>query len=416
MLAAAWGDCRGKRMLTGNLIRVRLESGHIGPSFIATDSRRYLERAQLIIDMTNKAVESGATRGELFRHLEEEVVGCGVDHRLSRGLVKVVMDRCLFDVKSPLEPQQLRARLFSMGPVARRTGPDARPDAAMCFRELARELGCEPTDVERGLFADLKENQVILQSLVQEPLDLIHRYNVSLVQGLLLHATAVEIRLPRAAPGEARLLFRHVKFRQLMHRIRLEGDTCRIILDGPLSLVRLSTRYGMQLAQFFPALLLQSGEWEMEASLRWKRRKRILLLSSQLGLKSHLEPRGVWMSREEEWFQERFRALSSEWVLERGGDLADLAGEAVLVPDFTFRKGNRVAYLEVVGHWRRGYLARRVELLKKHGAPNLLLAVSRNLLGDKGRARLGPLGDRVIPFAKIIPAREVLKLVERVAL
>ena len=69
--------------------------------------------------------------------------------------------------------------------------------------------------------------------------------------------------------------------------------------------------------------------------------------------------------------------------------------------------------MEVVGVWRRAYLERRLQLLQQHAQPNLLLAINRKLLGDKGA--LPKLGAEVIPFSSSIPARKVLQAVERVA-
>ena len=76
---------------------------------------------------------------------------------------------------------------------------------------------------------------------------------------------------------------------------------------------------------------------------------------------------------------------------------------------------HRVAYLEVVGVWRRGYLERRLDLLRRHGVPNLLLAVSRNLLGDKTTVDLAGMDGRIIPFSKVIPPKEVIAAAERFA-
>jgi predicted nuclease of restriction endonuclease-like RecB superfamily len=86
----------------------------------------------------------------------------------------------------------------------------------------------------------------------------------------------------------------------------------------------------------------------------------------------------------------------------------------VLIPDFSFHKDGRTALLEIVGVWRKGYLERRLELLRRHGRPDLILAVSRSLLGDKGTAA-ADLGAEVVPWKSAIPAKKVLELVERVA-
>jgi predicted nuclease of restriction endonuclease-like RecB superfamily len=188
----------------------------------------------------------------------------------------------------------------------------------------------------------------------------------------------------------------------------------RVVLDGPASLFSLSTRYGLALAQIVPALPHQAAPWHLEADLTYRRRRRPMVLDHSLGLRSHTEPVGTWVSREEAWFEERFRALDSGWELSCGGEVVNLGGEAVLIPDFTFHRDGRTALLEIVGVWRRGYLERRLELLRRHGRPDLILAVSRGLLGEKGKPA-ADLGAEVVPFSSAIPAKKVLELVEKVA-
>ena len=119
------------------------------------------------------------------------------------------------------------------------------------------------------------------------------------------------------------------------------------------------------------------------------------------------------MSRTERWFVERFEALDSGWTVQPG-HLLELGDQQTLVPDLSFEKDGRTAHLDIVGYWRRGYLDKRIQATPEH----VLLAVSKRLLGDKSKAaRVVPerLADRVIAFAEVIPAREVLERIERVA-
>ena len=401
-------------MITGPLLRARCTRDEVAPALVDPASPRYREAADALVEEAREAVAQRLTRGELEARIEERIVGNRVDHKLLRGLARVLTDPCEFDTRAPLPPAELRARLFAQGPVPRQPDLAGVRAAATAFAALARELGCEAEAVERGLFADLRENQVLLSCPVQSGEWLLHRYNAALVQGLLLHASELRIALPEPDPKRLRQLFRHVKFHQLMHAIRPEGAGYLLTLDGPASLFSLSTRYGMALARFFPALLLQPGPWRMEAELRYRRLHRPMRLTHEAGLVSHLPDHGTWVSREEEWFEERFRALDSGWELERGGDLLPLGGEAVLVPDFRLRRDGRVAYVEIVGVWRRGYLERRQELLRRHRHPELILCVSRALLGERGAAP-EDLGAQVVAYARSIPVKAVLEMAERVA-
>ena len=202
-------------MLTGDLLRARGTRQEVSPGFIDPANARYQERATNLVRIAREAVQAQLTRRELEARYEEEIVGTGLDHKLSRGLARIVLDRCDFDTESPLDPVDLRARIFAHGPVARRPGP--LPTANNVFEKVASELGVSAEAVRRGLFADLQENQVIRACDAPHADWVLHRYNVALVQGLLLHAGEVVITLQRPAPERARQLFRLVKFHQLMH-------------------------------------------------------------------------------------------------------------------------------------------------------------------------------------------------------
>jgi len=401
-------------MITGPLLRARCTRDVVKPSLIDPTSPRYLEAAQALLDQAQIAVEQKRTRGELKAAIEHDIVGNRVDHKLLRGLARVMNDRCSFDTRAPLPPGELRELLFAAGPVRRHADEFGSPTAASVMATVAEQLDCTPTDIERGMFADLKENQVVLELGVPSATWLLHRYNIALIQGLLLHAKQVTITLAEPEPKRLRQLFRHIKFQQLMYRIVPAGQGVTITLDGPASLFGLSTRYGMSLANFFPALPLQTGPWTMVAELKYRRRNRPMTLGHEHGLVSHLPDTGTWQSKQEQWFEEQFRKLDSGWSLEPGSEILNLGGEGVVVPDFTFRSGERVAHMEVVGVWRKAYLKKRLALLAEHGHPNLILAVNRKLLGDKGKAPKD-LGAAVIPFSSAIAARKVLKLIEQVA-
>lgn len=411
-------------MLTGDLLRARVAKTDLKPGFLKLDDRR-IQRASALLDLFTAAVDRQSTKGELLdaaRALE----GTDPDHKVTKGLTKVLFDRCTFETVCPMEPAELRQQVFlraaQTGPLARRPGPTARRTAADVLAEVAADVSKPDAPAWTGaavgdaLYADLKLHQrVVKASLPSGPDALVHRYNVALVQSLLLRGLDLTVRLKAPEAKRVRQLLRWLKFHQLMFRVeRLERDLL-LHIDGPQSLLRQSTRYGMQLATFFPAVLLQPGPWWLEARISWgratKKGKR-LQLDHTMGLKSHLRDTGTWVSRTERWFLERFEKANGGWN-HRSGDLLDLGNQQVLVPDLTFEKGGRVGHLDIVGYWRRGYLERRLD----NTPPNVLLAVSKRLLGDKSGARALPkaLAARVLPFAEVIPAKAVVEHLETMA-
>ncbi|MEE2750846.1 MAG: DUF790 family protein [Myxococcota bacterium] len=396
-------------MLTGDLVRARVQKKELRPSLVDPENDKVRERAQAVFSVYQAGLETGANRGELKAGIDE-VLGDGIDHKLVRGLAKVLSDASKFTTEPPVPAPELRARLFEMASSA-----PSRAFARQVYAQVAEEIGLAPEEVQRLLYADRKQEQVILKLGARDIDWLLNRYNVALVQSLLLRCQEMEVRLADPSPERVRQLFRFVKFHGLMHRLEKAEGGISVILDGPASLLRLSTRYGMALANWFPALLLQECPWELEGTVHWTRRnlRKHLVLDSTLGLVSHYRDTGAYITQTETWFQERFEALETDWSLTREGVALDIGGNQVVVPDFTFSRDGKVAHLEIVGFWRRSWLSSRMKLLKKGGPKNLVMAVSTKLAGTK--EALSKFPGRVVYFKEVVPPKDVLACLERVA-
>lgn len=399
-------------MLTGELIRARTVKGKLRLAFVNAEDPELLDRAAELVGMVQQG--KGESRGEL-EELVDGWIGEDPDAKLLRGLWHLVEKRCTFEVHSPVPPAALRMAVFReaslRGPLAPRKLEGGPPTAQDIYATIAEQHGVPPEQLPPALYADHPDAMRLTAVDFPEDLDaaahwLLHRYNSALVQGLLIGASSLTIHLQRPEAPRARQLFRAIKFHQLIHTIVPEGDSYRIVLDGPASLFSQTTRYGLALARFFPALLLQTGAWRLEAPVTWRDLPRVLELSQEAGLRSHYKDTGAWVPKEAEWFAERFLALNSGWELLRQPPPLRV-GDVAIVPDFGFRKDGREAWLEILGFWRKSSLGRRREQVRQPGAENLLLAVSRRLCGDEESELTG-----VLPFAEVIPAKEVLKWVE----
>lgn len=407
-------------MLTGDLVRTRTRSGRVIPTWIDPDRTDLVEPAEALLALHAQALERQWSRGELAAAVDE-VVGTHRSLKVLRGFAKLLADRCSFDVDTPVEPMELRRRAFLMarevGPLALEAGLLDRPTAGDVLERLGAELGITAEAVSAALYGDLKEAQIL--QAYRAPADatwLLNRYNVALAQAVLLRASEVTVEVHDPTVPRMRQLFRHVKFHQLMHHASRDGDLLKLVLDGPTSVLRQSTRYGMQLANFLPALLLQDAPWSLSATVHWtpRRLERTFSLDHTQGLRSHYVDSGAWTSQEQSWFLERWSALNPpNWALSHSTLPVDLGGQALVLPDFSFTDGTRTAHLEIVGYWRRSWLERRVALLKRYGPGNLILAVSKNL-----RAAADDLADFpgvVVPFGKIVPPKAILEAIEQVA-
>lgn len=405
-------------MLTRDLLRVRVKGNEVVPALVDPDRPALVEDAEALLGTFQDAVEEGWTRGRLDEALGD-LVGDRQDHKLLRGLAKVLLDRSDFEVASPVDPVELRGRAFraagERGPLASTPGALGRTVARDVLAEVGGAFDLTAEEAARALYADLPEEQRITACRVPDGRWLVHRYNVALVQAILLQATAVHVRLRAPSAPRLRQLFRWVKFQQLLHRAAREGEMLVLTLDGPASVLVSTTRYGLALAGFLPALLLQEEPWTLEAEVLWTkgRHRKRLFLGSGAGLVSHYADTGAYKTRTHTWFEERWAAAEPDWTLDDRTEPLDLGGRDLVLPDYRLTRDGRTAWLEIVGFWRRDWLERRLGLLREHGPGNLVIAVSRRL--RVGKEDLAEFPGEVVPFSEVVPVAQVLRAAERVA-
>ena len=284
----------------------------------------------------------GKTQGELDRRLLE-LEGDSPDYRVKRGMAHLLRNTfSTFEIISPLEPSVLRQRVFSEA-AKTITLPSKRSDTLEVIShtlsdELKRPVSI--TEIETGLYADLQENRILTQFEPPIPESLLHRYNLSQVQGVFYRASSVVINAHRNDPGEYKLLFRYIKLFQLMAYIEGDADTgFTLTMDGPASLFKASTRYGLALAKMIPALL-HVTKWSLQAKLQNRdqysgniKTGKFSLTSERCDLVSHYPPGKPYDSMLEASFAKSWVKAKTEWRLEREVDLVPLPG-SVMIPDF----------------------------------------------------------------------------------
>jgi predicted nuclease of restriction endonuclease-like RecB superfamily len=388
-----------------------MRGAEVRPQYIQADDPENLALAAALLQIFESGV--GQPRHELTSELEQ-LSGTGTGFMFHRGLAKLLLDRCEFETEAGVEPGELRKAVFEQAAAAHRqeTPPFSR---AAVIERVRQSLGIEPEQMERSLYADLKEEQILREFKRCSPEWLLHRYNVALAQAVVFRATKLEIWVSREPTARYREIFRKIKFFQLLHHV--EGTAAEgyyIRLDGPLSLFKSSQRYGLQMANFLPTLL-HCENWRLRAELLWgkQRWEKTFQLSPAAGLRPYAHLSGQWQPGEMAWLLEEFPKLESDWDISSQAELIDLGGKGVLVPDYAFRHrptGRRV-FMEVFGFWRRGAVASRLNLLREHGPENLILALSKEL--HVGEEDMADLPGEVYVFRSVPIAREVLGLLTR---
>jgi predicted nuclease of restriction endonuclease-like RecB superfamily len=395
-------------MLTGKLVRVRYARDRIIPQYLDTTDAGWREFAERLLELFR--AQDGRSRGELDADLRE-MIGDDPGQLIHQGLAKLLDDRCEFETVSDHPPDEIRGAAFRAAAEAR--AADSPFDRAAVMQRVAGELGLAVCDVEHGIFADLKSEQRLIKFADISAERLLQRYNVALAQAVLLRSVRVQVIVRDEPPQRFRQLLRIVKFHRLVCEIeKLDADSVRLTLDGPLSLFASTQKYGLQLALFLPAVLL-CHDFELNAELRWgvQKRPKHFALTPKEGLVSHLPDFGGYIPPELGMFVELFRKRVAEWELVEETEIVPL-GDGFWVPDFRLvhRESGYTVLLEVLGFWRKASAEKHLARLKKHIAEPFLLAVSDQLHIEEGELEGLPAG--IHRFRNMPLPDEVARLAE----
>jgi predicted nuclease of restriction endonuclease-like RecB superfamily len=422
-------------VLTADLVRGTLRQGVVHPRFIDASDPAAERDAATLIDLFRTA--EGDTVADLEEAVESTFAGRH-DILFVRGLTKLLMDLTELDSEpvttradpeKVISPEAIRAALFGLAaqhhPVRPGGGEGFFPREAV-IAEAAEQLDLRPEDLERGLYADLKSAQKVGPLLSLAPRELLERYNLALAQACLFRAREVRVTLTGLEPRRLQALIRALKFRRVLFRVgRPRTDskqpTLGLTLDGPLSLFKHTSRYGLALAHILPELA-RCPKWSLEAEIRWGRERKdaLLKLSDRSPLVPHTPDRGTWVSAEERHLIESFATLDTPWRLEPVARLVDLDGLDVLAPDFVLsHPDGRVALVELVFSWRLDAFTKRLDLLRSVGPKNLVIAITERGRLDDGRGQTAPLAENTLAlyrFKGLIQPKRLVELAERVAI
>ncbi len=412
-------------MLKSELIRARLvmQGDQVWTRPLPADYH-YLTVANELGTLFGKHI--GRSRGELYAALRD-YEGDSLDYPVIRGLAAVLEAQCVFGNEPLAKPADMRAALFQHGPVTARTDLFVRTTREQVLAEVASLHGLTTAQVEAALFADLVEEQVLLDvGGPIAPADLIARYNLELARGLLYWAREVRVVVRDAYKD----VFKYLKLFKLMYSVaplapqareERTGNSYHITLYGPISpFVKSTIRYGLQFAKFLPALML-CRSWQMEADVQPPGAARPLryTLDDRTELRTHFPSSGLYDSRLEADFAAEFEAkyggVERKWELAREDELI-VVGDTVMIPDFSFthRKDGRRALLEIVGYWHPDYLRRKLAKVRQAGRRDLILLVYESANVAEGAFEAVSAGE-VLTFKNKPVLKDVLAAVERCA-
>ncbi|MGL4551156.1 MAG: DUF790 family protein [Gemmataceae bacterium] len=400
-------------MLTGPLVRVRYARDRIIPYFIDAANDEWLQVAEQLRELF--VAHTGHTRGEVEASIEE-MFGDDNDTLVQRGLAKLLEDRCGFETAAGVPPEQLRQDVFKAAVEYRLAPAEGVPvafDRDEVLRRVGLRHGLTPEQILQGLYADLKSEQKLIEFEDISAEHLLQRYNVALAQSILLRAVRVHVTITGEPTQRWRAILRRLKFHRLLCEVeRVSSDGYTLHLDGPLSLFSATQKYGMQLAQFLPAVL-PCRDFALKAEVKWgaQKKDKAFLLANKDGLTWPGADPGQYVPPELTLFAESFKKRAGAWELREETDVHQL-GSVFWVPDFrlTHRASGRSVLLEVMGFWRKSSAEKHLAFLRRYAKEPFVLAVSDQLHIDDAELEGLPAG--VARFKHLPLADEVARLAD----
>ena len=348
----------------------------------------------------------------------ETAVDCLVtvfpDLKIAKGLNKLILDRCEFAHENDVDYSATRIDILGRAAEAFVTDNSGSPGM---FRQ--RVLG-ENNSNTRSLYTDLPHNERLKKFKEFRPKELLERYNVALVQGLLLTANTITVRTKEKNAANLRRVFKFLKFFRLLARTYSDRDSgLRMEIDGPMSILDSARKYGMQLASFFPAACLLQ-DWQLICEVRTKKRVGKLTLDQTSGLVSHYRNLSAYVPEEVMMFATHFKKTVDGWSMTPNTPFINIGGAEFMFPDFTFlNSSGKQVYLELFHRWHRINLLPRIRFCVENIESPIILGIDRNLLTPQVETAIADSGlpsFRYFTFSDYPTVTKVKNCLDRIVL
>ena len=433
-------------MLPIELLRVRISSklNQIRPIFYDSQEKNQLLLVVKLVKMFEQMGTEGVSKAKLDENILE-MEAKYTDYKLVRGICHLLEQRCVYALPGRTFPHggnnnamnaiNLRRKIFEES--SRNGYPATEDERKQILQKFATESDLTTDGLETAMWADLDKNKYLKNFESLSPLQLISWYNISILQSLLLNCIKLEFSVYGGFSWKK--ILRKIKQLGLMYFLfqenNLESESNkqtrnqemafnskkdkRVVctLEGPLSIVRLTDKYGTAMAKLIPFIIF-TDIWSIDAivlrksisGVRKTYRFQISNKDKDLPLfdASKVQPQSEsnmdsgliyknatdnFDSVVEKKFMDKFLKFSIEWNLIREPDPLILSNGKAFIPDFVFEKYGIKVYLEIVGFWTSEYLKRKLEKIKdllntksgtSVGADLLIVANIDNYISENG--------------------------------
>jgi hypothetical protein len=420
-------------MLPTELLRVRISSkaNQIRPVFYAYEKDNEPSLPSKIIKMFEEMAEKELSRANVDENLSK-LEAKYTDYKLVRGICHLLEQRCEYVSPSKIFSDSrnnntsaiyLRKKIFEES--SRIGYPVTEDERKHILQKVASKNGLTIDEMQVAMWNDLDKNKYLKNFDSLSPLQLVAWYNISILQTLLLNCVKLEFSVDGGFNWKK--ILRKIKQLGLMyflyHESNFESESNdntknqdvvlngkndkRVIctVDGPLSIVRLTDRYGMAMAKLIPLIIL-TEMWSIDATILRKsisgikktyrfqlsHKDKDLPLFDASNTQFRPEPNSEpafsfnkydmdnFDSNVEKKFMDKFLKFSTGWKLTREPDPLILSDGKAFISDFVFEKYGIKVYLEIVGFWTKEYLKRKLEKIKDLVSMNSASSLSTDLL------------------------------------
>ena len=376
-------------MLNKDLIKFRRLKDRLKPSFIDVGDWRMLKLSEQLLAIYNNGI--GMTRSEIDEQVTM-IVNAQRDLKLAKGLNKLCQDRTDFGKGHEVDYPVQRKKLFlASAEVLKEAKFEDYHDFQMEVYRRTKDLG----DFTQGEFYnDLPQNETLVKFKAVNSRQLLERYNSSLVQSLLLYAGEINLDIQDADSQKLRRLFKYLKFFRLLADIRCtkfkgrgknkEPAAIRMKIDGPVSLFENTSKYGLQLASFFPAIP-DLMKWQLTSEIKLNNKRYTLKIDQKAGLVSHYRNFTSYVPDEIKVFHQQFRDKQEEWQIVGNTPFIHSAEGELVFPDLSFQnEAGDVYHLELFHRWHMAPLLRRLDQCEDPAFDRLIIGVDRGLISKGG--------------------------------
>jgi predicted nuclease of restriction endonuclease-like RecB superfamily len=430
-------------MLPIELLRTKItnKGKRIVPLFCLPSTDNVLLAQKLITEFAF-ANNKKETKGDLQKRLSIYENSYD-DFKLIRGLIVLLERRCIFKINDSLYsekkaedfgtklPSSFSIRKILFEESSKIGLPIDNIQRKKIFQTVALKLDVDVNDLEKIMWIDQEDYMILENFTLIEPIDLLGVYNLAILQTLLFNSVNFEFTI-KGGTNWKRVLrtikrfglmynlqkvynkennFKEIPYIKPKQEIINNDDDSKLYLDdniicsidGPLSIFKLTNKYGSSIAKVIPKII-SSHEWNIKALIIKNsisgRKLYEFNLSSDSGIDINNNVNNIFNkgrqfedsssnsldfdSSVETKFATQFEKLKTGWKLIREPHPLILPNGKAFIPDFLFEKYDNKVYFEIIGFWTPQYLERKFkkinEIMKINDQSkyDILIAVNEN--------------------------------------